>query len=60
MTAAPIDATIPEMLAVDVEANADEDIIAGAEVSKINESRNNMEIDLEEGRNTENIKWHWT
>ena len=50
LTGAPIDASIPEILAVAEEANADE---AVTEVSK---AINEMEIDLEEYYNTESYK----
>ena len=43
----PIDATNTEVSAVAVETHSDEDITAGAKVSKINESSNEIEIDLE-------------
>ena len=56
MTGAPIDATNTEVTEVAVEANYDEDITSGAKVGKINESSNDMEIDLEEEQNTEKYK----
>ena len=56
----PIDATNTEVSAVAVETHSDEDITAGAKVSKINESSNEIEIDLEEERKTGKLKWHWT
>ena len=56
MTRAPIYATNPEVLAVDVEADADEYITAGDKVSKINEYIDEMEIDFEEKQNMEACK----
>ena len=53
MTGARIDATNTEVLVVDVESNSEEDITAGSKVSKINEASNEMEIDIEEEKNTE-------
>ena len=46
MTVAPVYATNTEVLVVSVEANADEYITSGANASKINESRDETEIDL--------------
>ena len=47
LAGAPIDTTNPEIPALAVEANPDENIIVGAKVSKINEFSNGMEINLE-------------
>ena len=56
MTGGTIDATNSEFLAVPVEANSGKDTTEGAKISKINESINNTEIDLEEEWNTEKYK----
>ena len=56
MTGAKIDIKDDEVMEVAVEENSDEDITAGAKVSKINWSRNDMEIDLEEEQKTEKYK----
>ena len=48
MTGASINATNPEVTEVAVEENSDEYITTGAQVSKINESSNDMKIDPEE------------
>ena len=53
MTVAPVYATNTEVLVVSVEANADEYITSGANASKINESGDETEIDLEKEQNTE-------
>ena len=42
MIVSPIDATNPEVLAMAIDANDDEDITAGDKVSKINKSINDM------------------
>ena len=55
-TGAPIDATNNGVTAVDVDVDYDEDIISGAMVSKINESINKMEIDIEVEQKTEKYK----
>ena len=52
LTGAPIDATNTEVPVVAVEENFDEDITVGANVSKVNESSDDMGIDLEEEQNT--------
>ena len=56
MTVAPIYATNPEVSAVAVEVNSDEYITSGDKVSKINESSDDMEIDLEEERKAESYQ----
>ena len=56
MTGATIDATNTEVPAVAVEGNAGEDITVGAKVSKMNESSNDMEIDIKEEENIEAYK----
>ena len=43
---APIDVTNPDVPLVAVEANDDEDIIEGTKTSKINKSRDKIEIDI--------------
>ena len=47
MAGAPIDTTTPEIPTLAVEANSDANIIVGANVNKINEFSNEMEINLE-------------
>ena len=56
LTVAPIYATNPEVSAVAVEVNSDEYITSGDKVSKINESSDDMEIDLEEERKAESYQ----
>ena len=56
MDVSPIYDTNPEVSEVDVEANYDEDITAGANFGKINESIDDMEIDKKEERKTESYK----
>ena len=56
MTEAPIDSKNPEVPLVYVEENYDGDTKEGAKASKINESNNEMEVDLEEKQNTEAYK----
>ena len=56
MNGSPVDATNTEVPVVAVEANSDEYITEGAKVSKINESRDETEIDIEEERKTEAYK----
>ena len=56
LTGAPINATNPAVTEVTVEENSDEDITAGAKVSKINKARDDMEIDLEEEPKAEKYK----
>ena len=56
LTGSPIDTTNPEVPKVTAESNADEDITAGAKVSKINKAIDDMEIDLEEEPKTEKYK----
>ena len=52
MTGAPTDDTKIEVLAVDVENKFDKDITAGPKFSKMNESIDEMEIDLKEEQRT--------
>ena len=47
MTVEPIYDTNPKVPAVDVESNSDKDIPSGANFSKINKSRDDMEVDIE-------------
>ena len=47
LTGSPIYAKYPEVLVVDVEANDDEYITVGDKTSKINNTIDEMEIDLE-------------
>ena len=56
MTGAPIYDTNPEVTEVAVEENYDEDITARGKVNKINESRDEVEIDIEEEQNIESYK----
>ena len=48
LTGTPIDAKNPEIPMVAIETNAHEDITARSKVSKINQFRDEMEIDIEE------------
>ena len=48
LTISPIDAKNPEVMEVTIESNADEYITARAKVRKIDQSIDQMEIDLEE------------
>ena len=56
LAGAPIDAKNLEVPEVSAEENYDEDITARGKVNKINESRDEVEIDIEEEQNIESYK----